>query len=252
METNNTDKAYRNAFKSRTLTPSNSAWERLHKQLDKAQEQKRKKRFTYLGYAAGMALLISLSFVFTQNDDFTMPPSDIETVEISIPTLTTPAIKTPPLINTIEETVIANADTHKKIKQKKINPIEKDIFKRKEVIFNKIENFSTLKSTTNTSAIILANTTFSKNKTKKRKIHIDAQALLKAAMEEPEENSFGKQEKLALIKTEIAKYNITLDPSEILADVERDINDTSFKANFMKALKSNISTLTTAIADRNK
>ncbi len=247
METNNIDKKFKDTFKNRTLTPSNSAWERLQKELDQQQNIKRKKTFTYVAYAATLLIFLTTGIYMTSNQ----PEENNNETEIITknPILTAPVfpsekiIETPFPENKTEDISITSTETN----EKKETKITIDKPQLKVPMTTERANISEIH--TDTSNIEIATTiTY---QIKKNKIHIDAEALLKSVLE-PEVITLDKKEKLALIKKELNKLNITLDPNEILAEVEKEIYDTSFEENFLKALKSNITTLTAAISKRNK
>jgi len=107
MESNKMDKIVRDAMQSRTIQPSNSAWERLSDQLDVVKAPKRINWFKYAGYAASVLLLISVAFFMNTTDA-------IEPIEknnlVTSPTIDTTEFVKPSFNNSVpQETVIVKA-----------------------------------------------------------------------------------------------------------------------------------------------
>ena len=98
METNKIDKIVKDSLQSRTMQPSNSAWERLSDQLDVAETPKRINWFKLVGYAASVLLILSVAF-FINTDDVVEPATPENVV-------TTPKINTNDFVKpTIKNTV---------------------------------------------------------------------------------------------------------------------------------------------------
>ena len=64
-------------------------------------------------------------------------------------------------------------------------------------------------------------------------------------------NTMSSADPLKVIKIELKKSNLKVDPKVILAEVERTINDDFFQNNFLKSLKRRITNVATAVASRN-
>jgi len=60
MEANKFEQEIQQKFNQRKIQPSDSAWERLSDKLDAEGQQKKKGWLLYIGYAASIALIISL------------------------------------------------------------------------------------------------------------------------------------------------------------------------------------------------
>ena len=56
---------------------------------------------------------------------------------------------------------------------------------------------------------------------------------------------------LKMIKIELKKSNLKVDPKIILAEVETTIKNDIFQNNFLKSLKVKITDIATAVASRN-
>ena len=284
METNNIDKIVSDSLKSRTIQPSNSSWERLSNQLDIAQEKKRKNWFLYVGYAASVLLLVSVGF-FMNTDDVLAPitPNTI----VTAPVVDTTKFVKPTLQNTIPtETVIVNVDEVKsqkntitkkrkpQIKQAKI--IENnliviadanvDIKKENKNKLDKnriiIDSNSLLNSVDNSTTIV-AKTKIeipkaSKKIFKQTDIKINSDALLFAATNPTKDiNEFYKKynvdrnDVLKNIQKELQKVNLKIDANTLLTDVEKKIDEDTFRNSFMQVVKGKITGLASAISNRN-
>ena len=284
METNNIDKIVSDSLKSRTIQPSNSSWERLSNQLDIAQEKKRKNWFLYVGYAASVLLLISVGFFM--NTDAILEPITPNTI-VTAPVVDTTKFVKPTLQNTIPtETVIVNVDEVKsqkntitkkrkpQIKQAKIiesNPIviadaNVDIKKENKNKLDKnriiIDSNSLLKSV-DKSTTIVAKTKIeipkaSKKIFKQTDIKINSDALLFAATNPTKDiNEFYKKynvdrnDVLKNIQKELQKVNLKIDANTLLTDVEKKIDEDTFRNSFMQVVKGKITGLASAISNRN-
>ena len=284
METNNIDKIVSDSLKSRTIQPSNSSWERLSNQLDIAQEKKRKNWFLYVGYAASVLLLISVGFFM--NTDAILEPITPNTI-VTAPVVDTTKFVKPTLQNTIPtETVIVNVDEVKsqkntitkkrkpKVKQAKI--IENnliviadanvDIKKENKNKLDKnriiIDSNSLLNSVDNSTTIV-AKTKIeipkaSKKIFKQTDIKINSDALLFAATNPTKDiNEFYKKynvdrkDVLKNIQKELQKVNLKIDANTLLTDVEKKIDEDTFRNSFMQVVKGKITGLASAISNRN-
>lgn len=287
METNNIDKVVKDSLESRAIQPSNSSWERLSSQLDIAQEKKRKNWFLYVGYAASVLLLISVAF-FMNTDDVSEPitPNTI----VTSPIIDATKFVKPTIENTVKtETVIVKVDEAKEkkqqqnivvkkrksqIKQAKIieeNPIVitdntvdfskeiKNSGKQNRII---IDSNLLLKSVDQTETKVAETTITIPKETKKLfqqgSIKINSDALLYAVSNPDKDiNEFYKKynvdrnDVLKNIQKELNKFNLKIDANTLLTDVEKKINEETFKNSFMQVVKGKITGLASAIANRN-
>ena len=89
------------------------------------------------------------------------------------------------------------------------------------------------------------------------RIKVNASDLLYAVLNEPivkEEalkNNMSSAALLKMIKIELKKSNLKVDPKIILAEVETTIKNDIFQNNFLKSLKVKITDIATAVASRN-
>mgnify|MGYP005992462195 CR=1 FL=1 len=287
METNNIDKTVRDSFRSRTIQPSKSSWERLSNQLDIAQEKKRKNWFLYVGYAASVLLLITVAF-FMNTDDVTEPltPNTI----VTLPTIDTSKFVKPTIKNTIPvETVIVKADKVEEKKQQNKRSVKKrkpqikeakiiendpiviadatiDVKKENKNTFKEnriiIDNNSLLKSVDQTTTTVAEAAIVIPEETKKifkqGNIKINSDALLYAATNPDKDvNEYYKKydidrkDVLKNIQKELNKTNLKVNANTLLTDVEKKIDEETFKKSFMQVVKGKITGLASAIANRN-
>lgn len=280
METNNIDKIVRDSLESRTVQPSNSSWERLSSQLDIAQEKKRKNWFLYVGYAASVLLLISVGFFM--NTDAILEPITPNTI-VTAPIIDTTKFVKPSFQNTIPtETVIVKTDKVEgnpsqkrtvvkkrkpQIKQANIvenNPIviadnSSVIKKENRIIIDSnllLESVDNLTTTVAETKIVIPKE--SKKIFKQTNIKINSDALLYAVSNPNKDiNEFYKKynvdrnDVLKNIQKELKKVNLNIDASTLLTDVEKKIDEETFKKSFMQVVKGKITGLASAIANRN-
>lgn len=289
METNNIDKIVRDSLKSRTVQPSNSAWERLSDQLEAIEEPKRINWFKYAGYAASILLIISVAFFM--NSDAVIEPVIPETI-VTSPKIDTDDFVKPTIKNTAPtEIVIVKSEKASVKKRQEIKKNNKIITKNKStelkvpsVIKNKsnivIANNSALTKKTSTSRIkinsdaLLMSVTGTKNAIadskkitipdaskkflKPSKIQINSDALLYAVSNPDKDISeyykkykVDRNEILKNIQRELKKVNLNIDARTLLTDVEKSIDEETFKKSFMQVVKGKITGLASAISNRN-
>ena len=289
METNNIDKIVRDSLKSRTMQPSNSAWERLSDQLEAIEEPKRINWFKYAGYAASILLIISVAFFM--NSDAVIEPVIPETI-VTSPKIDTDDFVKPTIKNTAPtEIVIVKSEKASVKKRQEIKKNNKIITKNKStelkvpsVIKNKsnivIANNSALTKKTSTSRIkinsdaLLMSVTGTKNTIadskkitipdaskkflKPSKIQINSDALLYAVSNPDKDISeyykkykVDRNEILKNIQRELKKVNLNIDARTLLTDVEKSIDEETFKKSFMQVVKGKITGLASAISNRN-
>lgn len=290
MEINNIDKTVRDSLKSRTIQPSNSAWERLNNQLNVAQEKKRKNWFLYTGYAASVLLLISVAFFINTNDDIeSITPNTI----VIVPIIDTTNLVKPTFKNTAPiESAIVKSDEPKGTKKPVISKrgtIEKSYDKNRTDlkvpsvvkenvriviadvspgIKKEVEKVSKSRIKIDSDAL-LAEVTKSEIKTivvpeiskeffNPNKININSDALLYSVTHTDEEVQeyykkyrINRNDVLKTIQKELKKANLKIDANILLAGIEKNIDEDTFKKSFMKVVKGRISGLASAFANRN-
>jgi hypothetical protein len=285
----NIDQHIREKLQDREIHPSASAWERLSVQLDENQSKKKRDWFLYVGYAASILLLVSLFMLINNSDkddsivpemilvedDITKPEIDKSKEFISIPKEEVivqndkqdinpvkvesteknqdqkkieKRIKkqTPFVTNTKENSVIASQE---KKKESKVNIKEADFNKRLKEITRKEE--TVVAKTTDTKSEI-------ETKLSNGRISVDSDALLMSVTGSKEEvrayykkYKIDRAEVLLAIQKELKKSKVKVNPETILAEVELEVNEENFQNNFYQFIKKRVSTVATAIANRN-
>jgi len=99
---------------------------------------------------------------------------------------------------------------------------------------------------------------FNKKNATNSTISVDSDALLMSVTSTKEElKAYYKKYRidravvLQTIEKELKKSNLKVDPKTILAEVEQDVNEENFQNNFYQFIKKRVSTVATAIANRN-
>ena len=303
MESNKIDKIVRDSLQSRTIQPSNSAWERLSDQLDVVEAPKRINWFKYAGYAASVLLLISVAFFINTTDDTDpIQKNDI----VTAPVIDTTEFIKPNFNNSVrQETVIVKAvipTEEKKAVISNSGTIEKSLNK-------KLKTVKTKKSTDlkvpnvvkeNSRIVLAAHTPIETQKPKqvlRSRIKIDSDALLLAvtknnqkvekstaiiipdasrkllnqsrikinsdallyAVTNPNKDiseyykkyHIDRDEVLRNIQKELNKVNVNIDAATLLTNVEKTIDEETFKKSFMQVVKGKITGFASAFANRN-
>ncbi|TVZ54986.1 hypothetical protein OD91_0225 [Lutibacter sp. Hel_I_33_5] len=272
MQTNKIDIQIAEKLKNRTLQPSDSAWERLSSQLDAQQTKKKPNWFLYLGYAASIALLISVGFYFFNGNDKINPvkeiivASPIDTLQFDNSVLKQITPVEEAIVDVKNKKEISTRAQSKGIKDE--NSISKNNIsiskenkrgatKKDKTVIASIDN-SNSSEVINKSVIASVKMQSVKKETSTSSIKINSDDLLFAVTHTEEEvktyyakYNVNRDDVLKTIKSELKKSNLSIDPNTILAEVERDIDEDVFKNNFMSTLKSKISGIASAIASRN-
>lgn len=290
METNKIDKIVKSAFEKRTIQPSNSAWERMSDQLDAIEQPKRINWFKYAGYAAGILLLISVAFFINRKDDRQLDAPIINEI-VASPVDTNDLVKPnfknvqPETVIVTKETekkgekkeVKKNTNVKKNSTELKVPSVVKESSRiviadhsdKKNDAKNSTKNTividsdALLKSVTNTETVIAKTDKVEVTKTsdkllKSSRITINSDALLYAVSNPDKDISeyykkydINRADVLNNIKNELKKFNLKVDAQTILADVEKTIDEETFKKSFMQVVKGKITGLASAFANRN-
>jgi hypothetical protein len=290
METNKIDKIVKSAFEKRTIQPSNSAWERMSDQLDAIEQPKRINWFKYAGYAAGILLLISVAFFINRKDDRQLDAPIINEI-VASPVDTNDLVKPnfknvqPETVIVTKETekkgekkeVKKNTNVKKNSTELKVPSVVKESSRiviadhsdKKNDAKNSTKNTividsdALLKSVTNTETVIAKTDKIEEPKTtnkllKNSRITINSDALLYAVSNPDKDISeyykkydINRADVLNNIKNELKKFNLKVDAQTILADVEKTIDEETFKKSFMQVVKGKITGLASAFANRN-
>lgn len=290
MEANKFEKEIQQKLNQRKIQPSDSAWERLSDKLDSEGQQKKKGWLLYIGYAASIALIISLFFL-GNTDETETPENTIVQQEITVP-------KIDKKLNQIKELVITKdvftSTSPSRILENTVKSDEKkkpSILKKKELFKNpnllktdqsviaqkpktnientidpNIDKTINFKETVENGSAIVNNKLENQNKLidsskfsiSKTSISVDSDALLFAVTHSKEEirgyykkYRISQAKVLKTIQDELNKNNLKIDPSTILAEVEREVNEESFQNNFYQFIKKRVSDVAVAIANRN-
>jgi|TARA_B110000971_G_scaffold146795_1_gene149916 hypothetical protein len=266
MKKNKLDRNIKEKFGQRELAPSVNAWERLSLQLDQQPTQKKKGWFWFAGYAASVLVLLSIG-LYTFSSD---PLESIPTKGIIV----NKEIDTVQILNSIEEAfkivpiqkalVKSGKLEEKNNKDKKVIAITNtNVIPTKKKHTKNKENIRAKKNVENNIVIIPIKEEFQSNTVLKQhqnsRIKVNPKDLLYAVMNDaPKEvpavslkNTMSSADLLKVIKIELKKSNLKVDPKVILAEVERTINDDFFQNNFLKSLKRRITNVATAVASRN-
>ena len=266
METNKIDKVFKDAFKNRTITPSNSAWNRLSEKIEIEEKQTRKKRYLFLGYAASLLVFVTFSYFHFSKESHSIEKQQ-EIVDTTPVENDTKINATPKIIleNKIledrNEIVVENAT--KELKPKIEKAKDKSFFHKNEESEESITvEPSKVLVAENTTAKLdtmevyaLSNTTQETPKnTKKRKLKIDALQLLASVENEDEieRNYLSRAEKLKIIEKELKYSSININPEKLLAEVEKNTEEKTFREKFLISVKNNISSLATVITEKIK
>ncbi|MCO7185736.1 hypothetical protein NH341_09880 [Tenacibaculum sp. XPcli2-G] len=259
MSSNNIDKHIAEKLKNRELKPSNSAWERLETRLDNQEATKKRNWFLYIGYAAGLALLISfVALYFTGSDSKTLIEEVI--VNTSIDTLKINNKGIEKFIKNTDEAVVEleeNKQEKQIRKKKKITVIRSSTLREEEKVFKNIQNQEL--SREEEVVVKMDKPIVTKKKEFNSRVKVNSDDLLFSVTHTPNEvkeyyakHKLKREDVLKAIEDELKESNLKIDPSIILAEVERTIDDEEFKGDFMQKLKSRISDIAVAIVDRNK
>ncbi len=280
---NNIDKIIKNKLQDRKLTVSASAWERLSHQLAHYPKEKKKRKWIlYLGYAASIAILISVFFLLNNKDKNQLNSHKEILVETKIDSSKIEQNqfkenRVEEAIVKVDKTVKKQIKIHHKVKSFVANKIlnssqnsviasNKAIYKTKKktnIVTRKndeviLKNNLIIAQNTKTPTKLLTKKPSHSSKSK-AKISINPDDLLFEVTHSKTEiknyyaqYNISRKEVLQNIKKQLKKSNIKINPETILAAVERDVNDEFFRNHFLQNLKSKVSTIVIAIADRNK
>lgn len=278
----------REKLQDREIQPSASAWERLSVQLDETQSKKKRHWFLYVGYAASILLLVSLFLLINKSDkddslvpetilvedDIAKPQIDRSKEFISIP-LEEVIVQNDKDVNPVQVESTEKNQDHEKT-ENRINKQTPFVSKTKEnsVIASKENKTESkinikeadfnkkLKEFTKQGEAVVAKTIGNKSdkefKLRSGRISVDSNALLMSVTGSKEEvrayykkYKIDRAEVLLAIQKELKKSKVKVNPEIILAEVELEVNEENFQNNFYQFIKKRVSTVATAIANRN-
>ncbi|CAM1343660.1 hypothetical protein [Tenacibaculum amylolyticum] len=257
MQTNNFEKHLVEKLKNRTVTPSESAWERLSAQLDEEEGKNKKKKFFYLGYAASILVVVTLGILFTQRKEQEPIKSNKHILITNVDT-TDSKVKEEKTIKekiTVEKGIADNVIQQESKTRKKLVVIKEDT--KKQIVLEEQPIKSEAQKEVVKEEELKEKIIPKKYKTPKR-IRVNADDLLYAVTHSPEEvkvyyakYNINRKNVLDTIQKQLRKSNLKIDPEVILAEVENSIEEADFQENFMNKFKSKLSDVIVAIADRN-
>lgn len=278
----------REKLQDREIQPSASAWERLSVQLDETQSKKKRHWFLYVGYAASILLLVSLFLLINKSDkddslvpetilvedDIAKPQIDRSKEFISIP-MEEVIVQNDKDVNPVQVESTEKNQDHEKT-ENRINKQTPFVSKTKEnsVIASKENKTESkinikeadfnkkLKEFTKQGEAVVAKTIGNKSdkefKLRSGRISVDSNALLMSVTGSKEEvrayykkYKIDRAEVLLAIQKELKKSKVKVNPEIILAEVELEVNEENFQNNFYQFIKKRVSTVATAIANRN-
>jgi len=277
MEANKFDKKIKDKLINRTIIPSASAWERLSVQLDEHKTTKKRGWIFYIGIAASIVLLFAIGLEFLSsssleilpNDELVVSPTDQKQLENKIDAVLKNEIQ--------EETVIVN-HSEKDIETKKQDQTtlahqqptnSKTKTTQKMLIAKVVSKDDSIKNETIYS-VENADNEFvempidsdekqvKKSQNLKSSIRINPDDLLYTVTHSPEKDKsyytnyeIKRDEVLKLIKNELKKSDIKMNPETLLAEIERSVFEEQFDSNFIKLVKEKVTLLASTIANRN-
>jgi hypothetical protein len=266
MKKNKLDTNIKEKLGQREIAPSENAWKRLSLQLDQQPTRKKKGWFWSAGYAASVLALFSVGLYTFSSDSL----ENIPTKEIIV----NQEIDTVQILNSIEEAFKIVPIEKALVKSKKLEEknsenkevialTQTNVIPTKEKLPKNKENIRTIKIEENNIVIIpikeepQSNTVLKQHQNSR--IKVNPKDLLYAVMNDSAKevpaaslkNTMSSADLLKVIKIELKKSNLKVDPKVILAEVERTINDDFFQNNFLKSLKTRITNIATAVASRN-
>lgn len=278
----------REKLQDREIQPSASAWERLSVQLDETQSKKKRHWFLYVGYVASILLLVSLFLLINKSDkddslvpetilvedDIAKPQIDRSKEFISIP-MEEVIVQNDKDVNPVQVESTEKNQDHEKT-ENRINKQTPFVSKTKEnsVIASKENKTESkinikeadfnkkLKEFTKQGEAVVAKTIGNKSdiesKLRSGRISVDSNALLMSVTGSKEEvrayykkYKIDRAEVLLAIQKELKKSKVKVNPEIILAEVELEVNEENFQNNFYQFIKKRVSTVATAIANRN-
>lgn len=227
MEPNKREEDFRIKLNSRTLQPSETAWDRLDAMLSVAEEKKPKRRFTWLYIAAAFIGFVFVGlFLFDQQKNNVELNENTTTIVESNPVQEQPEASAP---ETVPEKL----------------PVSVTPVKIKEAV----AMTNTGKATGNPEIRVEKNMA-------KEKINEEMIAVVPQKSIQKNRVAVNVDELLAAVdgnqsKSELKKQNVTVDANSLLSTVEGELN-TTYRENTFQTISRNFKTVKSAVANRNK
>ena len=247
MKEDKIDKIIQEKFNNRSIQPSESAWERLAVKLDEQEVEKKNTRKRYWYYVASIVVLLGVSLSYFNKEKMVMP---VEAQSRGLQKVDY-AFEATEIIIKNKEIIIQEKNDKKHLTNNRIIDTEKVIatIENQEVLHSELENtekkeLNTIKKYENEKVV--------------SRVKVNGVDLLYAITHTADEvkqyyaqHKIERKSVIDSIQKELQKANLKINPETILAEVEQDILDNQFKGNFMQKLKSKISDIAIAVADRN-
>ena len=229
METNKIDEIFKDAFLNKTIQPSKNSWNVLQEKLIAQEKANKKKSWVLiLSAAASIALFLAINFYpITEEIKINKEIVDSEKTEISKPIHLQNELKTPSTL----------------IVEKEDKPVLQKEKKSNNFIGAKIKTTKNI-SELDTLSLYMASLPVLEKKSEKatvNRITVQPETLLEALSEERK-------------TTEITTKPTLVDPESLLAAVEspQPQEENTITEKIVKTIKTNFTSIATAIADRNK
>lgn len=260
METNNIEINLKEKFQNRTFTPSNSAWDRLAVQLDEQSNKKGKTWIYYAGIAASILVVISIGFgVFSSKNNPLQPNNEVVIFPVDTVLVDSKLNKLIKNKNSNEAVVIADkakaaSSTRKAISAKTssfvaVPSVKVQVHQQQTIT---VINEAQAKLPETIVALIAV------KKFENEVITVDADDLLFAVTHTQQEketyyakNNIEREKLLQAIEHQLQLTNVNVSANSILAEVEQNIDEDTFKNNFLQMIKKKVADVTTAVASRN-
>ncbi|MGG8496909.1 hypothetical protein ACQY1Q_10860 [Tenacibaculum sp. TC6] len=249
MKEDKIDKIIQEKFNNRSIQPSESAWERLAVKLDEQEVEKKNTRKRYWYYVASVVVLLGVGLSYFNKEKMVMP---VEAQSRGLQKVDY-AFEATEIIIKNEEIITQEKNDKKHLTNNRIIDTEKVIatIENQEILHLELENterkeINTIKKYENKKEKVVS------------RVKVNGADLLYAITHTPDEvkqyyaqHKIERKSVIDSIQKELQKANLKINPETILAEVEQDILDNQFKGNFMQKLKSKISDIAIAVADRN-
>lgn len=238
MESNRFDESIKEKLESRSLQPSNEAWNKLSERLEHEDKKQNNKTFWWMGIAASIIGIAFIGFQFLDREE-------IKPVIVDSPTRmeynTTPTIPVEPVEKqhtVIEQTQLKETFTTKN-RNRVIVIAENKIVRKEKIQDQKPIAVAPESLTFEAQKIQEVVAEVQKLRDKNQEVSDDAidALLLQAQRELSSKRLFNKT-------------TGAVDANMLLADVENDL-DQSFRSKVFEAIKASYGTVKTAVAQRN-
>ncbi len=246
MGRNKFEKQLKEQLQNREIKPSESAWDRISRQLEVSKTPK-SIRLQWYGIAAGFIAILFVSVIyFTRGEPSIVPETEITDVKKdAIPLNTLPEVSPEKMLPWDNETMDAEVQEEKSIpsiSKKNTNKALKDALASSKAKEIEMKNVAI---PFNTSEVLID--------TKIAEIVAQVEMLEKknSTVTDAEIDSLLRGAQRQILEDKIFRGDKSVDAMALLADVEDEL-DRSFRDQIFDALKDGFLKVRTAVADRNK